>query len=263
MAITRGLGRLFLDLARRDGWSGSVLQLGRQTVYLTEREARGSFGLRARVGSFIDDQTYFRQLGFSEIVSCDLDRAGGADLALDLNSPIPDHLRGRYDTVFDGGTLGCVFDVPQALRGMEQLLRDGGRAVHTVASNGYVDDIFFTMSPRLLHDWYSGRGFTVEHFLIIEHSRRWARSRMRAHLYEPGAVDHLTIGGFEQGALLSVVVARKPSHVVDAVPYLRPTSRATSKGPLVRRLLPLVRPILPSRVVRLWPRRMPPSGGRW
>lgn len=263
MAITRGLGRLFLELARQDGWSGSVLQLGRQTIYLTQREATGSFGLGARFGMFTDDETYFRALGFDEVHSSDLDGAGGAGHAVDLNLPVPEHLHGRYDAVFDGGTLGCVFDVPGALRGIEQLLREGGRVVHTVASNGYVDDLLFMMSPRLLHDWYCGRGYEIEHFLLVEHSRRWARSGMRAFHYEPDAVDHLPIGDFEQGAMLSVVVARKPAAVIDAVPYLRPTSRSRDRGPLIRRLLPIGRPLLPTRVVRVWPRRMPPSAGRW
>lgn len=267
MAISRGLGRVLHAIAQADGWSGSVLQLGRQTVYLTKREAAGSFGAVSRFGRFADDTAFFGGLGFEQIGSSDLEAGGGVQHRLDLNSPVPEHMRARFDAVYDGGTMGCVFDVAAGLRAIEDVLKPGGRVIHIAASNGYVDDVLYMISPRLLHDWYSRRGYALEHSLLVEHSRRWMRSHVRTFHYQPGSIDHLFIGDFERGALLSVVVARKPDSVVEALPYLRPANRSGASAllqhPLARRVLPVIRPLLPSRVVRLWPRRMPPSAGRW
>jgi hypothetical protein len=91
---------------------------------------------------------------------------------------------------------------------------------------------------------------------------------MRAFTYAPEAMAHLSVADFEQGALLSIVVARKPEQVREAIPYLRPTARTERLPALLRttmgtRVLRAVRPAISSRVIRVLPRRMPPSAGRW
>lgn len=259
MAISRSLGLALVEhFPPASGGRGPILQFGRQHVYLTEAECHGRRSPAARLGRFVNDQRFFRALGFDPVTSCDLPGVG-ADIELDLNEPAPEALRGQFACVFDGGTLEHVFDVPAALRAMDVLLRVGGWAVHASPTNNFVDHGFYMLSPRLLHDWYTANDYEIERFTVFRHGRRWARSTWRRHDYVTGSLDRGSVGGFEQGCLLTLVVARKR---VDRAAVQRPSQPGDGDRsrlprvldqPWVRRLLPLARPVSGSSVVRVWP----------
>jgi hypothetical protein len=257
---------MLLVEARRAGWSGTVFELGRQSVYLTERELEGERGPLSRWGRLADDRRLFEAMGFSGTRVGDVAGEGRPTDDLDLNLPVPEHLRGGFDAVFDGGTLGLVFDVRAALTGMHDLLAVGGRAIHIAASNNYVDAGFHMTSPALLHQWYTGSGYEVELCCVVLHSRRWARGRVRAWDYEPGLLHRHSLGGFEQGMMLTILVARKQASSQPTVPYFPGGSRlADLRGPtgdVLRRLVPVVRPLRRSRVVRVGSRPLR-HGTRW
>ena len=118
MGIARGAARLLLAEAGRRPFHGSVLQLGRQRIYLTMKELRECARLHdftlappraaGTVGDDrepIDDVAFFSALGFSSVESLDISDYQGSTHIADLNRPVPESLHGRYDVVFDGGTI--------------------------------------------------------------------------------------------------------------------------------------------------------------
>ncbi|MEZ5312522.1 MAG: class I SAM-dependent methyltransferase [Thermoanaerobaculia bacterium] len=212
MGIPRGTARLLLDEARRRPFTGTLLELGRMTVYVTGAEldrwaAEQSVALAsdadlrlshqpelARLGC-LDDVSFFRRLGFSAVESSDVSDWEGADRILDLNRPVPVELHGRYDAVFEAGTIQHVFDLPQVFANIHSLLRPGGRVIHGMApSSNHVDHGFYMFSPTLFADFYRENGWEIEAFYFFEFRSYWWRGRFRSTVwkvrpYAPGCLD--------------------------------------------------------------------------
>ena len=111
----------------------------------------------------LDDRSFFRLLGCARVESSDVSDWEGADHILDLNLPVPAELRGRFDTVFEAGTLQHVFDLPQVFANLHALVREGGRVIHGMApSTNHVDHGFYMFSPTLFHDFYTANGWRIE-----------------------------------------------------------------------------------------------------
>lgn len=73
----------------------------------------------------------------------------------DFNRPLPDALRGRYDTVVDGGSLEHIYNVPQALENCSALCRPGGQVLHVLPANNQCGHGFWQFSPELFFSLYS------------------------------------------------------------------------------------------------------------
>jgi hypothetical protein len=212
MGAARLTARTFLVEGKARPFHGSLLQLGRQDVYfgmneLTAWAAAQVFPLRSngRVTlkvrpSFpnpecIDDVTFFNQIGFDEVRSCDASDYEGADYIVDLNRPAAVNLTDRFDLIFDGGTCEHVFHFPQALANIHAMLKVGGRVIHGSPVSNYVDHGFYSFSPTLFYDYYTVNNYRVELCLLQAHTRdHFAESAIFS--YVPGSLDHLTFGGF-------------------------------------------------------------------
>ena len=240
MAIARGTARLLLDELRERPFSGSVLQLGRMLVCVSEAElsewaseqgvplrALESWGLShhpdlARQGC-LDDKTFFRALGFDEVVACDISDQEGAEILLDLNQPVPEKLHGSFDVVFEAGTIQHVFHLPNVFRNIHALLKPGGRVIHGMSpSHNHVDHGFYMFSPTLFHDYYSANAYRIEASYVFEYRPAWYRNRLlsrpwKIYRYAPGALDHLSYGGFSDEQLGIFFVATKTEAATDDV----------------------------------------------
>lgn len=228
MGIPRGTARLLLEEAKRRPFAGALLQLGRSSVYFTQRELerwarRHGFELApvpevtlshdprlARQGC-LSDGSFFRQLGFDRVSACDISDWEGADVLADLNRPIPAELAGRFDAVLDTGTTVQVFDLPQVLDNLHRFLKPGGRVIHAaVPSNNHVDLGFYMVSPTLFADFYEANRYRLEYEYLCVYSPYWLRARLetgpwKVYRYTPGSLDHLSYGRY--GGLQTAVFA--------------------------------------------------------
>ncbi len=307
MGIPRGVGRLLLDEARERPFSGSLLLLSRMTVYFTLGELRGwakAQGVQlqeveprpshvpdlAKIGC-IDDATLFRALGFSEVRSLDFSSWEGADFTADLNLPLPAELHGRFDAVFEAGTIQHVFHLPQVLANIHALLKPGGRAIHGMAtSSNHVDHGFYMFSPTLFDDFYRENGWRIDAAFFYEFAPYWHRHRFESapwkiYRYTPGCLDSLSYGGMGAAQLaLFFAVTKTAEARADVVPqqsYFRrfwpdaEVAHAEQAVPAVDRALlegpgyrPIDRLILPAKRFRAWlrrrlPRKLPPVYARY
>lgn len=168
-------------------------------------------------------------LGAREVLAMDASDYEGAEIVHDLNQPLPEELRGRFTTVFDGGTLEHVFDVPAALRSYMELIEVGGHVIiHTMANN-YLGHGFYQFSPELFFRVFSPEnGFEVERIVLTENDLLWssllgsvAPVEIRGPWYE--AVDPQVIHG---RALLQtdrpVVIQVQARKVADRPLFERP-----------------------------------------
>jgi hypothetical protein len=110
-------------------------------------------------GSSLHQDTLFRMLGFAAVHSVDYCATEQPTYQLDLNSPLPEALRGRYGLVVDAGTSEHCFDVRQVWSNAVAALVEGGLVCHLSPMTGWVGHGFYSFSPTALLDFYSANGF--------------------------------------------------------------------------------------------------------
>jgi SAM-dependent methyltransferase len=196
MGISRGTIRL-IGMALREGHrSGSVVTFGVQKVAATRGEAieslaRAGIAASGNAGdAALHQNDLFRMLGYSAVESIDVYAAENPTHVLDLNRPLPAPLLDRFDLVYDGGTTEHCFSVPDVLANAARLLRKGGRIIHHLPLNNWVDHGFYQFSPTLFFDFYGVNGF-IEPALTLHFS---ARGRERYIAYDPRSDGMLPYG---------------------------------------------------------------------
>ena len=313
MGVPVQVARLLLEEGKARPFSGSLLTLGRISIYVTEVELRRHarrhgfvladpgepVGLShnpelAAVGC-LGDRSFFRLLGFREVISVDASNWEGADRIADLNRPLPEEFRDRFDTVFEAGTIQHVFHLPNVFANLHAALRTGGRVIHAMApSHNHVDHGFHQFSPTLFHDYYAANGWRLDAELLCEFTGLWLGSRFRpagftVRRYTPGCLDELAYGGFRARQLaLFIAATRIEQATAEVAPQQgyyrsfwadageRERTAGRSHGPSRRRGLdrliarmPALEPLLLlwKRVRRLIgrarPRRLPPVVARY
>ena len=166
----------FLLAARRQGASfGDVLMVGRQSLNVYPKKIRqilAEAGLPNEL--FAPDvpdtgfaEPVFKALGARSVASLDASAFEGAEYVHDLNQPVGNQLKQKFDLVFDGGTLEHVFNFPVALQNCMEMVREGGRFItHTVANN-WCGHGFYQFSPELFYNVLGeDNGFEVERMVV-------------------------------------------------------------------------------------------------
>jgi SAM-dependent methyltransferase len=215
------LNALALLEAKSEGASFErTLTLGRLASFLSPRDlariARAlppecAFAQAVASGetpTFVDD--LFRAMGARQVETLDVSPFEGATIVHDLNQPLPEPLKGRFDAVVDGGTLEHVFNVPMAIKNAMDALAVGGRFYGSLPANNYCGHGFYQFSAEFFYRVFSPEnGFTLEKLLV---GRAWAHGRWLDGptfvVADPDAMrGRVNIGG--EGGLLFLVQARK------------------------------------------------------
>lgn len=243
MGIPAAAARLMLLEAQRRPFTGSVLQLGRSSVYVTRAELEG-WARRHRVAlsgaasghshdprlarqGCLDDEGFFRLLGFERVEALDIAEWEQAAVIHDLNRPVPAELHARWDVIFETGTTVQIFDTATVLANLARMVAVGGRIIHAlVPSHNHVDLGFAMPSPTLYADFYAANGFRLVSCYLCLLETYWHRGRLftpscDVRRYQPGAIDHLSYGRFGSRQLaLFVVAERTPDSTSDQIPQL-------------------------------------------
>jgi SAM-dependent methyltransferase len=96
----------------------------------------------------------------------------GASVIHDLNEPVPERLHGRFDVVFDGGSLEHVFEFPTALRSVMAMVKPGGHLIVGTPTNNLSGHGFYQFSPELFHRALGPQsGFRLERMTIAEYDQ--------------------------------------------------------------------------------------------
>ncbi len=232
MGIPAGSARMLLEQSKTTPYGGTILQLGRGTLYFSKQdllrwadeqgvqlkdigETTLSHDPRLAAQGCLSDESFFLMLGFDEVRSCDIAEWEGADHIFDLNEDVPSNLIGAFDAVFETGTITQIFNLPKVLFNLHQLLRVDGRIVHCATpSNNHIDLGFAMPCPTLFADFYTANGYTIETQYLCEYTSYWYHDRLftprwDAYEYSPGSLDSLTFGRYGGAQAANFVVARK------------------------------------------------------
>lgn len=132
-------------------------------------------------------------LGAREVVSIDYSDYQQVTTVHDLNQPIPDALRRRFDVLIDGGSLEHIFDVRQALANYMTLVRAGGSIFLYTPANNLCGHGFYQYSPEFFYRVFAAdNGFAVENVTIVETSLLSVEASRQRRYFT--AADPLTTG---------------------------------------------------------------------
>lgn len=167
---------LFLLAARRRGAEfGDVVMMGRQDLNVYPAKMRQILS-----ESNYSDQLFapaapdtgfaepvFKSLGARTVASLDASDFEGAEYVHDLNRPIGENLKQKFDLVYDGGTLEHVFNFPVAIQNCMEMVREGGRFITHTCANNFCGHGFYQFSPELFFNIFSEEnGFEVERMIL-------------------------------------------------------------------------------------------------
>ncbi len=155
--------------------------LGRQNYNLGMREGKNllrDFGLDPNNYQKLVNHPYARDrfsedfwemLGTEELETIDASDFEGATCVHDLNNPIPEKLKRRFDAVCDFGTLEHIFDFQTAMRNCLEMVKIGGRFITATPANNYFGHGFYQFGPELYFRLFSEQnGFVVEEIIAAE-----------------------------------------------------------------------------------------------
>lgn len=160
MGVDYVLFERLCELSTRFRVEGRSVMLGRQTFRIQPKfkslyeDALKRYNLPVPRFDYLQEdgfaETLFRKLGFGEIETMDFSDYEGATILHDLNRPVPKKLHNTFSFIFDGGTIEHVFNVPQALENVFNMLRPGGRFISANGFNGWTGHGIYQFSPELI-----------------------------------------------------------------------------------------------------------------
>jgi SAM-dependent methyltransferase len=156
--------------------TGDVLTLGQQSVHCTLEHSKriiASYGISIPLSNdmdtrnkipqwrgtkrdnFMNAEALFTLLGAKNVYVCDYSPYENADFVFDLNYPVDEEFKEKFDVIFDAGTLEHVFDLPMALANINYMLKKGGRVIVISPASNAIDHGFYSLSPTLFFDYFS------------------------------------------------------------------------------------------------------------
>src|SRR5262249_48624985 len=113
-------------------------------------------------------EALLKHIGAVTVDSLDASDFEGATIIHDLNRPLPATLHGRFDVVFDGGTLEHVFNFPVALKECMALPRVGGHFLMCSPANNQMGHGFYQFSPELFWRVFSpNNGYELKALFMV------------------------------------------------------------------------------------------------
>jgi hypothetical protein len=228
VSISKGTAKLLLKEGSERKFTGSILQLGRQTFHFSENKFSqwaeqmetqlSTLGERQDKEGVIDDIRFFKLLGFREVFSADYSDNEKPNFIFDLNYPVPEEYKNRFDVIYDGGTMEHCFSTLQVLKNIHFMLKVGGRVIHASPSNNHVDHGFYMFSPTLFTDYYDTNLWKVHTVNIFKYTVNHMEEPWLIFNYIPGCLDRFSFGGFRGKELLGIwCVCEKTNYTTNGV----------------------------------------------
>ncbi|HXT64253.1 MAG TPA: hypothetical protein VN696_14545 [Pyrinomonadaceae bacterium] len=181
--------RAFISLHKRVGLKGPLLTLGNQDIWANYDDLKSFFKeldcphaeapIIPHTSRFLSDypgaenyvhaRTFFEMFGIKEYYDIDKFEIDAPQILHDLNAPVPEELRDRFNLIVDSGTIEHIFDVRQVMENMISMCRLSGWIVHITPASNFMDHGFYSFSPCFFYDFYRANGFDdfVCHILQI------------------------------------------------------------------------------------------------
>jgi SAM-dependent methyltransferase len=159
---------------------GNTLQLGRQGLHYagpwadrTGNKVRISNEILKRngipfsaedtvIGGDGHTEKLFLMLGADTVDTLDYSRYENCTIVHDMNLPIHESFHGKFDFIFDSGTIEHIYDVKTVVENIKSMLKIGGVVSITTVCNNFVGHGFYQFSPEFFRTLFSQEaGFNI------------------------------------------------------------------------------------------------------
>jgi SAM-dependent methyltransferase len=183
MSINASWLRIFLEMRKRYDFNGHVVVWGVQDVDMTHAEAADVIRERGYSCTdipessrkymlsksqqqwssdphhFMDTKDLFYMLRFTRALTLDAFAHENPDILCDLNQPLPDKYKRKFDLLIDIGVIEHTSNGFQALENAANLLRPGGHLVCFTPLFFPIQTAIFHPNPPFYYDILSANGF--------------------------------------------------------------------------------------------------------
>lgn len=180
MAIPDTLAARLIEVTKEHKLGGNFLMLGRQRFVGTRRgKAARLFSdvLKTHLAGITEEElknpdneyaeTFFQKLGYDSVDSMDFSEFEGASVIQDLSKPLADDLESKFDTIYDGGTIEHIFELPTAYRNVHKMLKPGGVLIGHSPCNNWINHSFYQINPEMVYGfWEKAMGYEVLHLSL-------------------------------------------------------------------------------------------------
>lgn len=160
-------------LSRRYRPGGRGLTLGRQWFLYRDIDRRNWLGQRRenryqaaldrhqmalRAADLVQSDGFAEKmleaLGFGTFESVDRSDYEGATRVWDMNRAVPADWHDTFDTIFDGGTVEHIFNVPMVFENVHAMLKVGGRYISATPLNGWPGHGIYQFGPEIVWSYW-------------------------------------------------------------------------------------------------------------
>lgn len=247
----------------------SVITLGRQHFFSDVKTFHSlatdmAAGHTVRNAEFPDQfaEPLFKMLGADSVDSMDVSSYEGATVLHDMNNPIPDNLKERYDLVFDGGTLEHVFNFPQAIKNAMQMVKKGGYFMGINPCNNQLGHGFYQFSPELYFRIMSEEnGFTVVKIFVAKDSEsgKWYEVKDPHEVHERVTLvndDETSMIVIAQRVAVTDIFKQTPQQSDYASTWKEKEEQSTGMAPQASVAKAVYQKVIPASVrARIWKMR--------
>ena len=131
----------------------NLLTLGRQQIH-TIKELNIDIGNKFNIdlssiiyGNYCEN--FFRSIGFENVESIDNSNYENAKYIYNLNYPILEEFKNKYDYIYDGGTTEHIFNIPQVFENIIDMLNIDGLFISVTCNNNFSGHGMYQFSPEL------------------------------------------------------------------------------------------------------------------
>jgi SAM-dependent methyltransferase len=181
MGVEYYTSRFLLQARARGHNFGRVLTIARQNLLISPRDVEKlgrEFGFapeeltKTQPPSALTyvEPLFTTLLKAAEVESIDASPYEGATHLHDMNLPLPEQFRSRYDTVLEAGSLEHIFNFPTAIKNLMEAVKPGGSIFIQTPANNYFGHGFYQFSPELFYRVFNAEnGFEVRRLELFEH----------------------------------------------------------------------------------------------
>ena len=94
-------------------------------------------------------ENFFQSIGFENVDSIDNSNYERAKYIHNLNYPILEEFKNKYDYIYDGGTTEHIFNIPQVFENIIDMLNIDGLFVSVTCNNNFSGHGMYQFSPEL------------------------------------------------------------------------------------------------------------------
>ena len=111
-----------------------------------------------RAGGEISDFDFFKSFCDLKVESIDVSDYENADYVHDLNRPIPDELKNKFDFIYDGSCMDNLFNPAMFIENCSSLLKPNGRIIQFEHASAW-PGAYLSYSPDWFFDFYTDNNY--------------------------------------------------------------------------------------------------------